>query len=106
MNGESDGSGASARKSTWLRIVVWMLLLMNDGARNARLNDTRNVLAAFGLIMKVVRGENTASAMDENLSTRPPTTQRKWLLRKISSCAYAPPSLRASPPGASEMAKV
>ena len=62
-----------------------MWLLMNDGARNARLNETRNVCAAAGLTMNVVRGENTASSIDENLSTRPPTTQRKWSPRKISS---------------------
>ena len=62
-----------------------MWLLMNDGARNARLNDTRNVWSAAGLIMNVVRGEKTASSIDENLSTRPPTTQRKWSPRKISS---------------------
>jgi hypothetical protein len=54
-----------------------MLLLMNEGARKARLNEMRNVCAASGLIMNVVRGENTASSIDENLSTRPPTTQRK-----------------------------
>jgi len=77
MKGESDGSGASARKSTWLRIAVWILLLTKDGARNARLTDTRNVLAAFGFMSKVVRGENAASSMDENLSTRAPTTHRK-----------------------------
>ena len=81
---------------------------MNDGARNARLNDTRNVWSACGLIISVVRGEKTALSIDENLSTRPPTTQRKYLPRKISSCAYAPPSLRVSAPGAgaSEMSNV
>jgi hypothetical protein len=58
---------------------------MNDGARNARLNDRRIVWSGRGLTMKVVLGENTASAIDENLSTRPPTTQRKRSVRKISS---------------------
>ena len=48
MNGDSCGSGATALRLTLLRIAVRMLLLMNDGARNARLNDRRNVFAAFG----------------------------------------------------------
>src|SRR5919201_1086614 len=85
INGDNDGSGASCRKSTWFRIAVWMLLLINEGARNARLNETRKVLAAFGLIMNVVRGENATSLIDENLSTRAPTTHRKCGLMSISS---------------------
>src|SRR5205823_742851 len=76
-NGESCGIGASALRFTLLRMLVLMLLLMNDGARNARLNDTRNVFAASGLIIKVVRGEKTAFLIEENLSTRPPTTHRR-----------------------------
>ena len=50
---------------------------MNEGARNARLNDTRNVCAAAGFTMNVVLGENTGSSIEENLSRRPPTTHRK-----------------------------
>src|SRR5258706_4150276 len=99
-------AGERALRFTSLRIVVWMLLLMNDGARNARLNETRKVFAAFGLSINVVRGENTAFSIDENLSTRPPTTHRKWLPRNISSWPYTPPSLRGSPPGAIEMSNV
>src|SRR6266545_1631364 len=38
---------------------------MNDGARNARLNETRIVWSSAGLIMNVVRGENTASSTDD-----------------------------------------
>src|SRR5262245_26723441 len=99
-------AGLNALRLTSLRIAVLMLLFMKDGARKARLNDTRNVLAAFGFMRNVVRGENAAFSMDENLSTRAPTTHRKWLLRKISSCRYPPPSVRLSPAGASEMSKV
>src|SRR5687768_1010505 len=56
--------------------------------------------------MNVVRGENTGSSIDENLSRRPPTTHRKRSLRKISSWMKPPPSLRSSPSGASEMSNV
>ena len=57
-------------------------------------------------IVNVVRGENTASSIDENLSIRPPITQRNWLLRNTSSCTYAPPSLRSSAFGAIVMSKL
>jgi hypothetical protein len=71
-------------------------------ARNARLTDRRTVCSADGFSINVVRGENTAFSIDENLSTRPPTTQRTRSCRKISSCTYAPPSLRLRPFGASD----
>src|SRR5688500_5800924 len=79
---------------------------MKDGARNARLNETRMLLVASGLTITVVRGENTASSIDENLSTRPPTTHRTYWPRNTSSCTNAPPSLRSSPLGASDTSKV
>src|SRR4030095_2188443 len=79
-------SGLISPRSSWSVIAVSMWLLISDGARKALLNDTRNVCGSDGLIRNVVRGEKTGlSLMDENLSTRPPTTQRKWLLKKISS---------------------
>ena len=81
-----------------------LMFLIYDGARNARLNE--EALVAAGLMRSVVRGENTASSIDENLSTRPPTTQRTRSPKKISSCRNAPPSLRSSPPGAIEMSNV
>ncbi len=49
---------------------------MNDGARNAWLNENRRLLLASGFSSSVVRGENTAPSIEENLSMRPPTTQR------------------------------
>ena len=77
-----------------------MWLLMNDGARNARLNETRNVCAGVRLDHEAsCAARRPASSIDENLSTRPPTTQRKWSPRKISSCTKPPPSLRSSPSG-------
>jgi hypothetical protein len=54
--------------------------------------------------MNVVRGENTAFLSTLNLSTRAPTSQRKYFDRKISSCRYAPPSVRLSPFGAIDSA--
>ena len=61
---------------TGVRMPTFKWLLMADGARNARLNDTRTVWSAAGLYISVVRGEKTALSIDENLSRRPPITQR------------------------------
>ena len=82
--------------------LVCRLLLMNDGARNALLNEKRTLWSASGFSSSVVRGENTASSIEENLSTRPPMTQRTYLPMNTSSCTNAPPSLRSSPFGASD----
>ena len=69
-------AGEIGLRFTSLSTLVCRWLLMNDGARNAWLNDRRTLLLASGFSSSVVRGENTAPSIDENLSTRPPTTQR------------------------------
>src|SRR4030095_15248195 len=82
---KAESAGEIALKFAWFSNTTSRLLLMNEGARNARLNDTRTVWFGDGLYMKVVRGEKTALSIDENMSRRPPTTHRNRSLRKISS---------------------
>src|ERR1044071_7424137 len=98
-------AGEIGLRFTSLSTLVCRWLLMKDGARNALLNERRMLLLASGLNTSDVRGENTASSIDENLSMRPPTTQRTYWPRNTSSCTNAPPSLRSSPFGASDTSK-
>jgi NAD(P)-dependent dehydrogenase (short-subunit alcohol dehydrogenase family) len=74
-----DSAGEIALRFTSFSTTVSRLLLMYDGARNARLNDRRIVCALAGLSSSVVRGEKTASSIDENLSKRAPTSHRMLL---------------------------
>ena len=48
-----------APRLSWFRTVTSRKLLISDGARYARLYDTRSVCAGIGLNITVVRGEIT-----------------------------------------------
>ena len=78
---------------------------MSDGARKARLNDTRREWFLSGLYIRLMRGEKKGSSRLPNLSTRTPADSRHWST-KYSSCRYAPNSFRSLLLGASVMSKL
>jgi hypothetical protein len=79
--------------------------LTTDGERKARLKEARKARDGVGLKRAEMRGEKTGSSRLPNLSTRPPTFNRKRST-KNSSWTYAPNSVRFSPAGARLMSKL
>src|SRR5687767_10871186 len=75
-------AGLNRASGIALVTTVLRLLLIADGARKARLYESRIVESVVGFSKRAARGDKTGLSIDENLSRREPSTSRTLSPRK------------------------